>query len=164
MCSKKDFNVLAYSCFFLHDTSRTFFECLVFFYLASVTARKNVLRFTLFCAGTHLNFFPSSVVVPYWLFWVFYLFHNMISHVCAVVFCESVCGVIRTVFLESFYVWCGWCQSYVSMINVLMVTHINSLFANHAFTSSRCVFLSTFNSLQQHSAGLPSGTFTSLHP
>jgi len=45
---------------------------------------------------------------------------------------ECVCGVIRTVFLESFYVWCGWCQSYVSTNNVRMVTHINSLFANNA--------------------------------
>jgi len=146
----------------------------VLFYIIRLEPSSNVIFFVslqsrhakmwsdshFFCAGMHLKLFflfRGSAILT---FWVFYLFCNMMSRVCAVVFCECVCGAIRPVFLESFYVRCGWCQSYVSIINVLMVTHINSYLPT-MLTNSQCVFLSTFMSLQQLSVGLLRGTFTS---
>ena len=157
MCSQKDLNVLAYLCFFymirLEPSSvlrsHTSSDLLSRFLLSPQSRHAKMCSDSqLFCAVTHLDFFFlfCGIDIQTVLIVLFLLKHDVSCMYRGV--SECVCGVIRTVFLESFHVWRGWCQSYVFTNNVLMVTHINSLVTNNV-TSSRWVFYFSYKSLPQ---------------
>jgi len=141
-------NVLAYLCFFNLIRLEPFSSVLFFslsqgtpkyaqIYNFSVLSRTWIF-FSLFCGSA-----IQTVLIV-----LFLLKHDVSCMYRGV--SECVCGVIRTVFLESFHLWCGWCQSYVFTNNVLMVTHINSLFTNndHEFSMGLLFFLQVVTATQ----------------